>query len=83
MANSPFGMVPLRFKFEPETSENSLNEGNRLTAECENLNSYFDVTSGNTVTFEGLPTMVDGKVKFTWAQIARSMKCCYICGATY
>ena len=66
MSNSPFGMVPLRFKYESETTENSLAEGNRLMAEFEDLNPYQDMNSGKEISFDGMPTMVDGKVKFTW-----------------
>jgi hypothetical protein len=83
MSNSPFGMVPLRFKYESESAENSLAEGNRLMGECEDLNEYQDINSGKEISYEGLPTMVDGKVKFTWSQVARSMQSCYVCGATW
>ena len=83
MSNSPFGMVPLRYKFETESSENSLQEGERLMNECENLDPYHDIKSGKSVSFDGLPTMVDGKVKFTWSRVASAMSSCYICGATW
>ena len=83
MANSPFGMVPLRYKFEPESPENSLQEGERLTAECEDLQPYQDIRSGKPISYEGLPTMVDGKVKFTWSRVAQSLTSCYVCGATW
>ena len=66
MSNSPFGMVPLRFKYESETPENSLAEGNRLMAEFDDLNPYQDMNSGKEISFDGMPSMVDGKVKFTW-----------------
>ena len=51
-----------RFKFEKETTENSLNEGNRLMKECEELSSFHHVESNHDITYDGLPTMVDGKV---------------------
>ena len=76
-------MVPLRFKFEQESAENSLREGNRLMSECEELNAFHDINSQKPVSFDGLPKMVDGKVKFTWSQVARSMQNCYICGASW
>ena len=60
-----------------------MREGTRLSDECENLNHYHDIRSGKTVSFNGLPTMIDGKVRFTWSQVARAMTSCYICGATY
>ena len=52
----------LRFKFEKETTENSLNEGNRLMEECKALVSFHHVESNHDITYDGLPTMVDGKV---------------------
>ena len=53
----------LRFKFEKETPENSLNEGNRLMEECETLVSFHHVESNHDISYDGLPTMVDGKVQ--------------------
>ena len=62
--NSPFSQCPLRFAFEKETDENSLNEGMRLQAEAENIYSYLDEKTGLIITPTSLCTMLDGKCKF-------------------
>ena len=82
MHNSPMGMCPLRFKFEKETDENSKREGDRLSTEEDNLASYFDPNLGTHFNFKGMPSMVDGKVKFTWSRNTPSMNNCVVCGAT-
>ena len=82
MHNSPYGMCPLRYKFEKETTENSVLEGERLENEATSLVPHICENSGLVINFETIPSMGDNKVKFTWSATTLSMNNCFICGAT-
>ena len=67
-------MVKLFLNF----SENSKREGERLKQEAENLPPILVQGTDLEITCEGLPTMLDGKVKSVWSGNDCCNKC-YIC----
>ena len=79
--NSKLRVCYLRYAFEPESTENSLRECQRLEQEVDTLKPHVDISSGKEIAYAMLPTMVDGKVKFVWSQTTASLNNCYVCGA--
>ena len=80
MDNSPLAICPLRFKFENESTRNSLTEKKRLEEELSNPKP-FKIEDSMEIVYNGFPSMVDGKVKTTWSNFRNSSNNCYVCYA--
>ena len=59
-------------------SENARKEGERLEQEATNAQPYSIPDTNLQIQFEGLPTMVDGKIKSIWSGNNCCNKC-YLC----
>ena len=81
LANSPFSICPLRYKFERETRENSQTEGDRLNNQAANIQPIQVPNTDITVSCHGNPTLIDTKCRSAWCRENASTKC-PVCGAS-
>ena len=81
LANSPFSVCPLRYKFETETRENSQREGDRLNHQAESTQPVFVPDSNISVSCHGNPTLINTKCRAAWCRENASTRC-PVCGAS-
>ena len=81
LANSPFSICPLRYKFEKETRENSQTEGDRLNNQAANIQPIPVPNTNISVSCLGNPTLIDTKCRAAWCRENASNRC-PICGAS-
>ena len=62
----------------PFFSENAINEGKRLEEQAKNVPPYVVPGTNLSIDCEGLPTLVDGKIKSLWSGNDCTNKC-YLC----
>ena len=67
-------------KFAHLFLENAIQEGKRLEEEAANVPPYLVPDTNLAIICEGLPTMVDGKIKSLWSGNDVCTKC-YLCHA--
>ena len=73
--------IPLRMAFEEESSVNSKREGKRLQDQAEKLRNYKIPGTDLEISYKGMCTLIDGKVRLLWSEGSTATRHCPICGA--